>query len=171
MQKQHEQAVVAGFLNYYNQINGTQFAVDSEPEPPEAIAKDGEKCIWLEVTDVYFSDDLAKDVQSYATPGETHIPEKGGVKESPDKTFLQRFMGVVETKLSKPSYKEVCEIYGPGILIVGIQYPLFNEEMLHELQVYQKSMSLAGNLGYFNKIYIKDTVDIQGLPFLLWKTF
>jgi hypothetical protein len=165
IKKEHERAIVDNFLAYYNQANGTQFIVDSEPEPPEAIAKYCENYIWLEVTDAFWSDEYAKDLYSYATSGEEHIPVSPGPYLNMDEQFAQRFVQVLTTKLSKLSYKPYYEAYGLGILLIGMQNPFFNETTQKWMQSLRKATDSEDDLGYFGSVYLTD-----GSTFYPWPT-
>ncbi len=157
VKKQHERAIVARFLNFYNDANGTHFVVDSEPEPPEAIAKDGDNYIWLEVTDAYWSDEYAKDLNSFAT-GEAPQPVGGGPFMNMDAQHAERFVRLVRNKLSKSSYKPACDAHGKGILIVGMISPFFNETTIKFMRRRQQETASepSVDLRYFGKIYLYD---------------
>ena len=93
-----------------------------EPDPPDAIIKSGDASRWLEVTDVFYTGQYARDLYSFATPGERHVPMGSGFHVSMNEQFATRF----ENKLLKKSYLPFSERLGLGILIIGMQSPWFD---------------------------------------------
>jgi len=78
IKKQHERAVMLEFFDWYNTENDTQYVIYDEPDPPEALIKNGNSKTWLEVTDAYYSSEWAKVILSHATPSEkNHNWDKG----------------------------------------------------------------------------------------------
>lgn len=156
IQKQHEHAVVNNFLAYYNRINDSRFVVDAEPEPPEAIAKAGDNYIWIEATGAYWSDEYARDLQSYANPVEKHVPVRPRIFTDMDEQLAERFVQVQKRKRSKSSYKPFFETYGSGILLISMQCPFFNEQTRNSMRSYQDAANWDDDLGYFGAVYIAD---------------
>src|SRR5438093_12245690 len=77
IQKQQERGVVALFLQWLKRRDGSSWGVDSEPDPPEAVIRDGTRVRWVEVASVFPSDDYAHDAWSHATPGEEPFDTSG----------------------------------------------------------------------------------------------
>lgn len=128
VQIDHERFVVSTFLNEINRRHRSTYRVVEEPNPPEAIIRTGRITRWVEVTTAFWNDAFAKDVFSYATPGEMHKPISEGPYVGPDAMFARRFVSVVKQKLEKASYEKVRAKYGKGYLVVSIQYPLFGRD-------------------------------------------
>lgn len=154
IKQQHERAVVRDFLDWLNVRRKTQFKVIEEPDPPEAIIRSVRTTCWIEVVDAFWSDEYAQDLTSFATPGEVHKPIRPGVYGSMDSTFARRFVKALAGKLRKRSYLPCFKQYGPGYLIISIQFPWFNADTIGEV----KKLWLSGrpwpDQGYFKEVYI-----------------
>ena len=50
IKSRQERGVVRQFLEWVNRRDGTGWEVESRPEPPEAIIRDGSRRCWVEVT-------------------------------------------------------------------------------------------------------------------------
>lgn len=50
--RSHEDAVIEVFIKWLNSKQGTNFKVICKPDPPDAIAKDGDQYIWIEHADI-----------------------------------------------------------------------------------------------------------------------
>jgi len=66
----HEQFQVGLFIDELNRRHRSNYRVIAEPDPPEAIIRSGRTTRWAEVVTAYWNDAYAKDLNSYATPGE-----------------------------------------------------------------------------------------------------
>jgi len=99
--------------------------------------------------------DYAKDLYSFATPGEAHKPYCNRPLQEPDNNCARRFVCVVKKKLEKPSYIPCKKMYGHGYLIVHIMNPLFNEQTIHAMKAaWIASASTVKDLGCFSSVYI-----------------
>lgn len=152
VQEAHERFTVRTFLDEINRRHRAQYEVIAEPNPPEAIVKTGRTTRWIEVTTAFMSTAFAKDLYSYATPGEMHQPLGDGVHVGPDALFASNFVAVIKQKLEKSSYESVRDRYGPGYLVVSIQYPLFNRYTA-ELMQRAWSQTVVNDIGCFKSIY------------------
>ena len=154
-QQEHEHAYVSSFVNWFNRVYQTDFKVDSEPNPPEAILRSssGSTC-WVEVSSAYLDRDYARDLNSFATPGETHKPYCNRPLQEPDNNFARRFVCVVKNKLEKTSYIPCKKMYGHGYLIVPVMYPLFNEQTIQAMEAaWAASASTVNDRGCFTSVY------------------
>ena len=77
IQQAHERAYVQHFLDWFNRAYHTDFKVVSEPNPPEAVIRSSRTTRWVEVSTAFWNEAYARDLYSYATPGETHRPLGG----------------------------------------------------------------------------------------------
>ncbi len=151
--KAHERFTIDLFLEWFNQQHSSQFKVIDEPDPPDAVIKSGKSTRWVEVTAAFWNDAFAQDICSYATEGEAHKPIPDGVVSvNPTSVFVRKIITVLAKKLSKSSYVGYRDKYGPGYLIVSIQFPFFCKEVVaclgrawDELQVVDR--------GCFRSIY------------------
>lgn len=170
IQRQHERAVVADFLDWYRQHRKVDFKVISEPEKraPEAIIRSKRLTRWVEVTDAFWSEGWAQDEYSYATPGRIHVPIDTGFAASPDETFAKKFVAALSNKLSKNSYLDVVRDYGTGFLVVNIEYPLFTNQTLMEMKASWDTGKPWPNLGCFREVFLRRRTS-TGPAFFRWK--
>ncbi|MGH6839913.1 MAG: hypothetical protein ACREDT_14160 [Methylocella sp.] len=155
-QQEHERANVSSFVSWFNRVYRTDYKVDSEPNPPEAVLRSscGSTC-WVEVSSAFLNEDYAKDRYSFATPGEAHKPYRNRPLQEPDNNFAQRFVCVVKKKLEKQSYIPYKNKYGGGYLVVPIMNPLFNEQTFQAMKAAWATFAPTVNdLGCFSSVYI-----------------
>ena len=167
IQQAHERFTVSLFLDALNRRHRSQFQVISEPNPPEAIIQSNKTIRWVEVTTAFWSKDFAIDQYSYVTEGEKHKPIGDGVIVGPDAKFATQFVGVVRQKLEKQTYEAICDQYGPGYLVVSIQYPLYNPGTPRFMQRAWAKLSIADR-NCFRSIYLIYRV-ISGYKVILWR--
>lgn len=161
IQKQHERAYVSSFVNWFNREHHTDFRVDEEPkapdEAPDAVLRSSSRSTcWVEVSSAFLNDDHARDLYSYATPGEAHKPNCNRPVREPDNNFAQRFVCVVKNKLEKQSYIPCKKLYGEGYLVVPIVNPFFDDEQTIQAMkdAWAASASTIKDLGCFAGVYI-----------------
>lgn len=104
VKQQHERSVVADFISWLNARRGTRYTVIAEPDPPEAIIQSTRVTTWVEVVDAFWTGNYAQDVNSFATPGETHKPVSLGPHIDMDKCFAKSFVKALSNKFQKTSY-------------------------------------------------------------------
>lgn len=153
IQQAHERAFVDHFLNWFNYAYRTDFKVVSEPNPPEAVIRSSRTTRWIEVTTAFWNEAYAKDLYSYATPGEEHKPVGPGPFQSMDNAFARSFVSVVKKKLEKKSYVPSRDQYGPGYLVVPIKYPWFHGQTVGHMKD-AWAASTVNDLGCFRSVYI-----------------
>ena len=143
-----EKIVIDKLLEFYNKENNTNYKVVDKPEPPDAIASDGEVSIWIEHCDVYRSDDEAKEDNHKDCK---HI----GPLANPDEGITQKFLINLENKLTKESYIKAYNEFGQGILVMVIRDPLFDAETLERIKEVSKDVKdLIENNNYFKEVYV-----------------
>jgi hypothetical protein len=69
----------------------------------------------VEVTDVFWTDDYARDLYSYATHGETYKPVGRGPYQDMDDQFARNFVKVLHRKLTNKNYKLFSTSMAVGI--------------------------------------------------------
>jgi len=168
VKKQHERAVVQDFLEWLNARRGTQFKVIEEPDRPDAIIRSTRVTRWVEVTDAFWTEDWAKDLYSYATPGEEHKPVESGPYTGMDESLASHFVQVLVNKLKKRSYLQSLEKYGPGYLLVPINHPLFNVRTVWEMKDLWRAKQPVQNLGCFKDVYFAFPT-AKGQVFRKWR--
>jgi hypothetical protein len=153
VKKAHERFTIDLFLEWFNRWHSSQFKVIDEPDPPEAIIKSGKTIRWVEVTAAFWNDAFAQDICSYATEGEGHKPAPdGAVSVNPTSVFVRKFITLLAQKLSKSSYVDYRDTYGPGYLIVSIQYPFFSKDVVARLGCAWDELQVVDR-GCFRSIY------------------
>lgn len=166
VQQQHERAVVADFIEFFAQRRKIAFRVVSEPNPPEAIIQSKRLTRWVEVVDAFWSSEWARDQYSHATPGEKHVSLKSPQAE-PDLTFANSFVASLSKKLEKVSYVPFAQKYGPGYLVVNIDYPLFDRRAyLKAKELWAKGQPWP-NRGCFREVFLRIRM-FQGYTFKSW---
>ena len=166
-QEAHERFNVGVFIDELNRRHRSTYRVVSEPNPPEAIIQSKAKTSWVEVTAAFMNDAFAQDVWSFATPGEQHRPIRGEVIISPDAQFARNFVSVVKKKLKKKSYAPFRDKYGPGYLVVSVQYPLFGRDTMKFMRRAWEQIQVA-DLGCFRSIYLVIRM-YSGYRVVLWR--
>ncbi|MDR7270781.1 hypothetical protein J2X20_003439 [Pelomonas saccharophila] len=127
-QEAHERFNVATFIDEINRRHRASYRVVDEPNPPEAIIQSSRKTSWVEVTSAFMNQAFAEEAWSYATPGEKPRPMPNEVILGPDAQFAANFVGTIKKKLEKKSYEPFRDKYGPGYLVVSVQYPLYGRD-------------------------------------------
>jgi hypothetical protein len=162
IQQKHERESVDLFVNWFNRKHHTDFKVIREPNPPDAVLQSSSGCsCWVEVSSAFLNQEYARDLYSFATPGEAHKPYTPGLLHEPDDNFAQTFVDVVKKKLERQSYVECKERYGKGYLVVPVLYPLFNEQTITAMKAAWADLSSTVNdLGCFSSVYfVSNSID------------
>jgi len=153
IKQQHERYQVGLLLQELNHRHRSNFKVVAEPEPPEAIIKSGRTTRWVEVVTAFWNDAFAKDLNTYATPKETHAPIGNGPFIDMDREFATNFVKAVRSKLEKEGYVQIRERYGTGYLIVSIQYPFFDDGTFQSIEEEWQNCEVA-DIGCFRSVYL-----------------
>jgi hypothetical protein len=86
----------------------------------------------------------------------------------PDAQFSANFVATVKKKLEKKSYEPFRDKYGPGYLVVSVQYPLYGRDTSRFMQKAWESTAIA-NLRYFRSIYLV-VRRYKGYQVILWRS-
>ncbi len=166
----HERFLIDAFISWWVSQTGEQFSVISRPhpKPPEAIVQSDRRTTWIEVTDAFYSDEWAQDLFSDATPNETHKPMVPGPFKNMDAKSAARFALLLKKKLSKVSYAEAREKYGPGILLVGMQSLWFDGVTCDLMREECKKTDWSTDRGHFSHVFICFR-SLNELAFEEWK--
>lgn len=154
IQQQHEREVVRDFLSWLNARRGMKYSVISEPNPPEAIIRSVRVTRWVEVGDVFWSDQWARDLYSYATPDENHKPVPDGPYFDTDNQFSRRFVNVLTDKLAKKAYEPFCHEFGSGYLVLNVQYPFFSDHTVQRMKHHWGKATSKKDRGCFREVYV-----------------
>lgn len=88
-------------------------------------------------------------------PPEQDVPLSPTLHNEPDLSFAKEFVKVLSQKLEKASYQPFEKKYGPGYLIVNIDYPLFDRHSLLKAQNLWASRQPSPNRGYFREVLVR----------------
>lgn len=167
IKEKHERYQVGLLVDELNRLHRSTFQVVAEPDPPEAIIRSGRTTRWVEVVTAFWSEAYARDLSSYATPGETHVSVGNGPFMDMDHEFASKFVIAVKSKMEKKGYLPFRDEYGPGYLVVSIQHPFLDA---HTFQCIREAWrgSLVDDLGCFRSIYVTFRAN-KGYRVIRWK--
>lgn len=156
LKREHEEAVLRKFGSYLDR-RGIELRILGRPDPPEAIVEIDGKKTWIEITDAYLDESHAIGLTTGACDDVKHIPDAGRLVIAPDEIFSTVLYSVVKGKYEKPSMQKAVEIYGPGILLVGVFSPFTTAELVAygEAAVVAEMVS-KHPLQVFETIYVYD---------------
>jgi len=143
------------------------------PDPPDCLIelKTGDTT-WIEVSSIYRSTELAKNLNSRPI-GEVHTEFLGPNCQHRGK-HVSMIFDAVQKKDGKANYTEFTQKYGPGILILYIDDPVASGDDLHIIiqTTSQKLKNQKTCLNNFHSVFLyvcptatypSDTTFIEGL--------
>jgi len=127
----HEDSVLLSFQKYYATLSKS-IEILAKPEPPDAIITINGVETWIEITDAFFSNELAESITSYASVDKKHKPvsKEDRFFIEPDQQFSDTLKSVILKKFQKQSIGRVYKQFGQGILLVGVITPFSSAEEL-----------------------------------------
>jgi hypothetical protein len=158
---------VATFVDEINRRHRASYRVVEEPNPPEAIIQSKGKTSWVEVTSAFMNRSFAEEAWSHATAGEKPRPMPSEVIVGPDAQFAANFTETVKRKLEKKSYEPFRDRYGPGYLVVSVQYPLYGRDT-PRFMVRAWQGTQVKDTGCFRSIYLV-VRRYHGYQVILWR--
>lgn len=156
----HEDTVLESFKKHSASLNDIVIVI-SKPEPPDAIITINGSPTWIEITDAFFSRELAESITTHVADDKTHKPvskEKRFCIE-PDEQFSSVLESVIVKKYDKVSIGNVYKQYGSGILLVGIINPFSDAKELVNTEKQRILEAIKSKKKRFNKIYLYDVHD------------
>ncbi|MBD9504608.1 hypothetical protein IB256_27775 [Pseudomonas sp. PDM17] len=169
VQQAHEHAVLAAAVAEHNRITGGALKVTQRPDPPDAILSDGVTTTWMELTDAFFSPEWAKDIVGFAAD-QVHRPMEAGLYMDMDAQLARAFCDIVRQKAAKTSYQAFINCYGPGVLVVGLESPWLDEEIVEEIDREWREQGSPDVSQTFSHIYLGFR-DSNGNFARLWKKY
>lgn len=121
----HENSVLASFGEYLKS-KGSSLNIKTQPDPPDAFVKIDGTDTWIEITNAFYSQDVAISITSYAADNAKHRPSVGGLVGDPDETTSMKVESVILEKLNKSTMASITQSNGKGILLVGLFGPFFD---------------------------------------------
>ena len=160
---QHEKSVLSSFA-CFTKNGGKSFDLIERPDPPDAIVKIDGADTWIEITDAFFSKEVAISITSYAAGGATHYPSKGGRVLDPDSIIANNLLSAIKEKTDKNTMKGQAKASGPGILLVGLYGPFVDiNEIANNLS--NELINEVASQRVFSTIYIYETDPVCGHVF------
>lgn len=156
IKKDHEKSVINDFISWLNAQDGTSWTVSEWADPPDAIIKNGNETSWVEHTDLFPSEEVARSIMTYLTHGETHITHSNAPILEPDRTTAEAFMCLLKQKLSKQSYSDAYDQYGQGYLVISEQDPFFQNDTINEIHQTLNEEHIIEDKGYFRNVYLAE---------------
>jgi len=167
IKEKHERYQVGLLVDELNRRHRSTYQVVAEPDPPEAIIRSGRTTRWAEVVTAFWNEAYARDLNSYATPGETHVCVGKGPFMDMDHEFASKFVIAVKSKMEKKGYVPFREQYGPGYLVASIQYPFLDAHTFECIRE-EWHRGQVNDLGCFRSIYVTFRVN-PGYRVVRWK--
>lgn len=154
-QDKHELFVVDAAITAHNALTGSTFTIESRPDPPDAIIRDGGKRLWVEHTDAFYSSSWARDLSSYAASDKQHHPMPPSMHMSMDERLAAEFCKRVIEKYCEPTYAPLVAQYGPGILVVGLESPWSDHNTIDAINYRWKEVEGSPDLSaVFGWVYL-----------------
>jgi hypothetical protein len=132
---------------------GQKCVIKDRPNPPDFLFSIGDTETWLELSDIYLSDEQAR----FLNRSEEKVFKFEG---SADETALRMFTKLKE-KLAKPSYNDAFARFGPGILLLTCQDVVFGSVDLARIADGLYSFSPFEDRGFFKRAYFEYLLDGQ----------
>ncbi|WP_207060893.1 hypothetical protein [Motiliproteus sp. SC1-56] len=152
--EKHEQSVLHSFEKYL--LNkGVTLKIIGHPEPPDALVNIDGKETWVEITDAFLNEELARSISSYPADDVPHIHTKRKLIIDPEQIYEGVVQDVVLAKYNKNAIRNVYKMYAQGILLVGLFSPFVDIEDIEDLVLKIKIIK-NGSDNRFGKIYLYD---------------
>ncbi len=156
----HEDSVLNRFIKHCSNCGNT-VRVISKPEPPDAIVTINGIPTWIEITDAFFSRELAESITTCIADDKSHkpVPKEKRFCIDPDEQFSLTLESVIVKKYDKDSIGKVYNEYGCGILLVGIINPFSDAKDLINTEKQRILKAIKPKDKRFNEIYLYDVHD------------
>jgi hypothetical protein len=150
MSNKSERLQAARFAEWLSAHTGTEYSITGGPNPPDFLLQSTSHRTWLEVTDIYLSNEQAEYLNSPAI-------QTFSFWGSPDEPAL-RLVNQLNRKLSKDSYRPIFEKRGKGFLLLTCEDFGFDEvnlARLHQFLESPPSYFPIDDQGFFSKAYFE----------------
>jgi len=159
LKEEHENSVLASFCEYMKS-KGNLLNIKSQPDPPDAFVEISGKDTWIEITDAFYSQDVAISITSYAADDATHRPSRRRLVGDADSTTMNEVKAVILKKLAKPSMISIANSNGTGTLLVGLFGPFFDlDEVAENISVSLKSVLSKQQI--FDSVFLYESCDVN----------
>jgi hypothetical protein len=150
MPTEAERLKAAHFVEWVHERTGTRYSITDGPNPPDFLLQSNSHQTWLEVTDIYLSNEQAKFLNSPAS----QIFRFCG---SPDEPAI-RLVSQLDRKLSKDSYRPIFEKHGKGFLLLTCEYFMSDDVNLARVEECLECLPSyfpMNDQGFFSKAYFE----------------
>ena len=155
----HENSVLASFGEHLKS-KGESLNVKTQPDPPDAFVEISGSDTWIEITDAFYSQDVAISITSYAADDVTHRPSQGGLVGDPDEVTISKVESVILEKLTKPTMISIAKSNGKGILLVGLFGPFFDLDEVADNLPQTLKTDLASQQ-VFESVYLYESCSVN----------
>ena len=151
----HENSVLNSFIKHCKQNDHVVKIID-KPEPPDAVVTINGNKSWIEITDAFFSKELAESITTHVADDKIHkpVPKEKRFCVEPDEQFSSALESVIIKKYDKGSIGKVYKQYGSGILLVGIINPFSDAKELINAEKQRILEAVKSKEKRFNEIYL-----------------
>ena len=151
----HEDSVLDSFKKHSASLNNIVVVI-SKPEPPDAIITINGNTTWIEITDAFFSRELAESITTHVADDKKHkpVPKDKRFCIEPDEQFSSVLERVIVKKYDKESIGSVYKQYGSGILLVGIINSFSDAQELISTEKQRILEAIKLKEKRFNEIYL-----------------
>ena len=151
----HENSVLESFVKH-SADSGQIIKIIEKPEPPDAIVTIHGSKTWIEITDAFFSPELAESITTHVADDKIHkpVPKEKRKGIDPDENFSDILVSVINKKFNKRSIGKVYRKYGSGILLVGIINPFSDARELVNTEKQKILDAIKLKEPSFNEIYL-----------------
>jgi hypothetical protein len=156
----HENSVLDSFKKHSASLKNIVVVI-SKPEPPDAIITINGNTTWIEITDAFFSRELAESITTHVADDKTQkdVPKEKRFCIEPDEQFSSVLESVIVKKYDKGSIGNIYKQYGSGILLVGIINPFCDAKELINSEKQRILEAIKSKEKRFNEIYLYDVHD------------
>ncbi len=146
-----ETQIAERFARWFSETTGQSYTISRGPHPPDFLM---EPRTWLEVSNIYLSDEQAKFLnlrggKTFRLSGSPDEPAS-----SPDEP-ARRLLKKLDEKLAKTSYRAIFQGRGQGILLLTCQDFFFDQVNLARVEEALKSFSPTNDQGFFSLAYFE----------------
>lgn len=163
IQQAHELAVIQDGLDAHNLRFNLSLKVVSQPDPPDAMLSDGSITTWMEVTDAFYSTEYARHLSTHNSI-KGHKPMAKGLRGDVDEDVAVEFCNALAKKVGKTSYIPLIQKYGPGILVIGVETPWYNEFTLEAIDQEWVRRGRPDFSATFSHVYLR----VRGSHTIAW---
>ncbi len=153
----HEKAVLSRFIRYCSN-NGDMVKIIDRPDPPDAVIMLNGSKTWIEITDAFFSKELAESITTNVSEDKKHkpVPKEKRCIIAPDEQFSAILEKVILKKYDKKSIVNVYNQNGSGILLVGVINPFDSAKNTAEQNKQKILKAVQNKSNIFHAIYLYD---------------